>query len=344
MTGASTTERSPSLVLPEAPAIPGLRFRTWSDDRDWESMAAVMVESSRADGVPWVATAEQLRIEKTDHPGVDPAHDIILAEVDGQLVADGEVKRVVREGEPMYEVSGHVHPAYRRRGIGDALHAWNVRRAHERAAALEPGRPVTLAAHAEEGELGAAAVAVAHGFKTAREFYLMRRDLTTPIPDATVPAGLEIRPVRPEDHRTIWDAENEAFRDHWGAREHTEHDFALTFERKELDTSLWVVAWDGDEVAGVIENWIWAEENATLGVQRGWLERVSVGRSWRRRGLGRALTATSLARLREAGMAEALLGVDSSNPMGALALYQGVGFEVHRRELAYRRTDPASFR
>src|SRR4029079_19075655 len=113
----------------------------------------------------------------------------------------------------------------------------------------------------------------------------------------------------------------------------------LTFDRKELDTSLWVVGWDGDQVAGVVENWIWPEENASLGVQRGWLERVSVGRSWRRRGLGRALTAHSLVRLREAGLKEALLGVDSASPMCARPLYQGVGFEVHRRELAYRRVD-----
>ena len=78
---------------------------------------------------------------------------------------------------------GHVHPAYRRRGLGDAIHAWNVRRAHERAATLEPGQPVILQAHAEEGEVGAAALVVAHGFEIVRQFYLMLRDLTTPIPE-----------------------------------------------------------------------------------------------------------------------------------------------------------------
>ena len=130
-----------------------------------------------------------------------------------------------------------------------------------------------------------------HGFEVVRLFYLMRRDLETPVVEAPMPDGLEIRPVGPTDHRTIWDAENDAFLDHWGSRERTEHDFAMTFERKELDTSLWVVGWDGDQVAGVVENWIWPEENASLGVKRGWLERVSVGRRWRRRGLGRGLTA-----------------------------------------------------
>jgi ribosomal protein S18 acetylase RimI-like enzyme len=45
----------------------------------------------------------------------------------------------------------------------------------------------------------------------------------------------------------------------------------------------------------------------------------------------------SLHRLREAGMDEAMLGVDSENPNGALGLYEGLGFEIHTRSAAYRR-------
>ena len=90
-------------------------------------------------------------------------------------------------------------------------------------------------------------------------------------------------------------------------------------------------------MAGVVQNWIWQEENEQLSVRRGWLERISVRRPWRRRGLGRALTAAALIRLREAGLDEAMLGVDSENPTGALALYEELGFAVDRRSAAYRR-------
>ena len=117
----------------------------------------------------------------------------------------------------------------------------------------------------------------------------------------------------------------------------TDADFRTTYGRAELDTDLWVVAWDGDQVAGVVQNWVWPEENERLGVSRGWLEHISVRRPWRRRGLARAMTAASLVKLRERGLAEAMLGVDSENPNGALGLYEGLGFGVYSRATAYER-------
>ena len=141
----------------------------------------------------------------------------------------------------------------------------------------------------------------------------------------------------PDQHRTVYDAENEAFRDHWGHHEHGEEGFRQTFGQAETNTDLWAVAWAGDQVAGVVETWIWPEENRRLGVNRGWLEKISVRRPWRKRGVGRALTAIAMRKLRAAGMDEAMLGVDAENPTGALGLYEALGFTVFRRSTAYRR-------
>jgi len=168
----------------------------------------------------------------------------------------------------------------------------------------------------------------------------MRRALGDDIPEAPLPDGIELRPVTPDLHRTIFAAESEAFSDHWGSQYWGDDVFRSTFARSELDTSLWVVAWDGDEVAGVVQNWVWPEENATLGVRRGWLHHISVRRPWRRRGLARAISAASLARLREAGLDDAMLGVDSENANGALGLYESLGFTVHQRSAVYRRSIP----
>ena len=73
------------------------------------------------------------------------------------------------------------------------------------------------------------------------------------LPDAPLPAGLEIRDVRPEDMEAIYEAEVEAFRDHWGFAEPDAAERDRFFnDPVESDVSLWRVAWDGPQVAGMV--------------------------------------------------------------------------------------------
>jgi mycothiol synthase len=334
-----TTMADTAVALAGAPDIPGLRFRRLrvDDEAEYAALAEIVGAGNAADDIPWRPTANHLRDEMAASIGLDIATDIVVAEVDGRMVAIGQVERILREGIAVYHTSGNVHPEYRRRGLGRVLLDANIHRAEERAA-LEPAdQPVELGAFVDDGEAGHLALMTGVGFEPIRWFFLMRRDLTDPIPTMHLPAGLELRPVLPDHHRAIFDAEVEAFRDHRGNREKTDDDFELTHKTEELDTTLWVVAWDGDQIAGVVQNWIWPTENAQLGVERGWLEHISVRRPWRRRGLARAITVESLRLLRERCTADAMLGVDADNPNGALGLYEGLGFMVDQRSAAYRR-------
>jgi mycothiol synthase len=327
------------LAVKGAPDLPSLTIRRpRRDDAEYAAIAALIGRANERDGVPWRPTMQHIRDEHEGFPAqLDPAHDVCLAEVDGRIVGEASVDRVVRDGVAVFHVGGFVDPEFRRRGLGRALLRQNMRRASERAANEATDQPVELGAFAEATETGHRALLEEAGFRVIRWFFLMRRDLTRPIPHVPLPDGVELRPLLPEHHRPVFDAEVEAFLDHWGARMKTDEDFAHTYRRKEFDPSLWVVAWAGNEIAGVVQNWIWTEENAELGVQRGWLEHISVRRPFRRRGLGRAITAASLQRLRQAGMSDAMLGVDSENANGALGLYESLGFVVHSRSTAYRR-------
>ena len=56
---------------------------------------------------------------------------------------------------------------------------------------------------------------------------------------------------------------------------------------------------------------------------------------WRGRGLARALLVRSLALLKDHGMQEAALNVDTANAHGALGLYESVGFQVVQRNTTY---------
>lgn len=334
-----TTTQDISLHVADAPAIEGLRFRRpRGDDADYEAMAELITAANLHDGDEDVELGRHVREALETSIGVDPAADVVLTEIDGRLIAESGVERTVRDGVAVYDLWGHVHPDVRRRGFGRALLRENLRRAAERAAGERADQAVEVRAHALDGEIGNRTLLEAHGLEPIRWFFLMRKGNLDDVPDAPLPDGLEYRPVTADQHRAIFEAEVEAFRDHWSSREKTDEDFERTHRREELDTDLWVVAWDGEEIAGVVQNWIWPEENATIGVARGWLEHISVRRPWRRRGLGRAMTAEALRRLRAAGMTEGALGVDAENPTGALGLYEGLGFEVHQRWVTYRGT------
>jgi mycothiol synthase len=337
---ATQAAQAPGPGLPTIASVvrlPAVRYRMFRDDADYERLSALFKETSLHDDIPWLPTPDNIRAEIGGRSSLDPPRDVLLAELDGRTIGMTGVERVVRDGQPVYEMWGAVAPGQRRRGLGSALLDWSLARIRQRAAIEDPGVAVNVQADSEDQETGHRALLARDGFQPVRHFFLMRRPTLEYVPDAPLPEGLEIRPVTEAHRRTILEAEFEAFEDHWGNRERSEESFTATLSKAELDTDLWIVAWDGDQVAGAVENWIWPEENEELGVKRGWLERISVRRPWRRRGLARAITAASLVRLREAGMHEAMLGVDSENPNGALGLYEGIGFEVHSRSAAYRR-------
>jgi len=83
--------------------------------------------------------------------------------------------------------------------------------------------------------------------------------------------------------------------------------------------------------------WIDRGENERYGRNWGYTQAVAVRREWRNRGLASALIARALRAVRDKGASEAALGVDSSNPSGALRLYEKLGYHVQTRYARYRK-------
>lgn len=322
---------------PGAPPIAGLRFRPFDVDRDVAALAELMTESNVEDGVDYAPTPAGLRIDLENRPNADLARDILLAEIDERLVAAVDHGVRERTSAVTHHLECWVRPDQRRRGIGRALLRWGEARAHEVAATWSGDTPHAAVGWPDQEVPGAVALFESEGYEIVRYGFMMLRPLDEPIPDVTLPDGLEVRPVRPEEHHAIWDADVEAFRDHWEAPVRTEEDFTAWFTSPDLDTSLWRVAWDRDEVAGSVMTFVFPEENERLGIARGWLEHVSVRRPWRRRGLAAALIADSLRALRDRGLTEAALGVDAENTTGALRLYESLGFRRHRTGVSFRK-------
>ena len=292
-----------------------------------------MNEQNLADGLQIHMTPDELA---ADHrPNMDPATDILLAEADdGGLLGYVLGSWAVRDGVVALSSEGAVRPSARRQGIGGELLRRAQARLAERTRDVEPERRRVFSSWVDDAQAGARALLEGDGHTAIRfSFEMARRglgDLTEADLAVAPPDGIEIRPGSHEAVREILAAEDEAFHDHPGHRTWTEADTQGVLANPAYEPSLWRVAWDGDRIAGVVETSIYRDENERLGLSRGWLDRVSVRRPWRRRGLARALIASSFGALRERGIAEAWLGVDANNPTGALRLYEGLDFERMR--------------
>lgn len=330
-------------MLPyDAPEIPGLTLRAHDGGTAVAALMASLANAvNAAEGVDELVTVEELENWLT-HPtaAFDPAADIVLAEVDGALAGYAWVDWVdTTDGLREFRLGGYVHPDWQGRGIGRRLLAWQEDHASGAPAAGATERPRIFGTWAPDERAAKRRLFERAGYEPARYFFAMRRSLLQDVTVPPMPAGLEIRPIGSDraSQRQLWDADREAFADHWGGFDASDAAFERMLTSPEHSPDLWVVAWDRDEIAGAVTIAIFTAENEAYGRQEGWLATVFVRRRWRRRGLGSAIVARALLRLREAGMTEAMLGVDSDNPSGALGLYQRAAFAIHRRSAAYRK-------
>lgn len=318
--------------------LPGIAFRRYRGEDDLPAMLDVLHAANEANGIEEIESLEQMTVGYRNLVNCDPDRDILIAEADGVVVAYSRVFwQDLVEGGRTYECFGFVHPAWRRRGIGAAMLAHNESRIAEIAADHDV-TPKHLASESVESDAGNTALLRGAGFEPARWFYDMVAVDLDGIAEEPMPAGLELRSVRAEDRRRIWDAQAEAFRDHWGEAEWAEEDWIRQeADPEHADPRFWRVAWDGDAIAGVVTTIVPVEENERYGRSRVYVSGVSVRRPWRRRGLARALLAGSLVAAREAGYTSASLGVDTDSPTGATDLYRSLGFEPVRTYVAWRK-------
>jgi mycothiol synthase len=327
-----------TITLPNAPQIPGLVFRHFRGEADYPHMAALIAACKVADQVERSTSIADIAHTYKHLENCDPQTDMLFAEVDGQVIAYGRLWwDDLNEGLRIYHPFGFLHPAWRNQGIGHALWETGERRAQELAAIHPNNMQKTFQVEAFESEKDLLSLLEALGFVPVRYETHMRRDLAEPFPSAPMPPGLEVRPVLPEHIRPIFEASNEAFRDHWGARDQSEQQYQAELDSKDFTPHLWKVAWDGDQVASVIHNFIDEDENAEYKRQRGYTEGICTRRPWRQMGLARSLLVQSMQMFKDMGMTETALSVDSENLSGALRLYESVGYRKVKMTILYRK-------
>lgn len=326
------------ITIKDAPNINGLIFRKFLGDPDLPPMLKIIEAASEADQQESGETLEDLKHDYAHLINCDPDLDMIIAEIDDQPVAYARIEWW-QEEDPNDRVYSHfvnIMPAWRDQGIEIAIIKWCEARINEIASQHPQDSQRFYQTYSNEFKPTFNQLLESFDYIPARFFIEMSRDLVS-IPTLQLPEGIEARPVNQADHRKIWDASLDAFRDHWGYAEPKEEEYVAYLGSKYFQPDLWQVAWDGDEVIASVMNYIDHDYNKKYGRKRGWTENISTRRAWRKRGIAKALIIRSMHMLKEIGMTEVGLGVDTNNPSGALKLYEGLGYKMDKTFINYRK-------
>lgn len=143
--------------------------------------------------------------------------------------------------------------------------------------------------------------------------------------------GVEIRPFRlGMDDRAVHAAVEESFAEHFRfVPRPFEEWWALRTAHERFDPALWLLAWDGDRVAGALVAYDFGDI--------GFVRELGVRKPWRGRGVGTALLLRSFEDFERRGQRRIVLGVDAENE-NAIGLYRRIGMWVDRRYDLYQKS------
>ncbi len=233
---------------------------------------------------------------------------------------------------PSMPMEGWTHPLYRRKGVGTGLLV------AARSAARQLGVE-NLTGRTFDTVPGAEALFQRRDFSKSRRFNQMWIDLGNSVEfpsiyatPPTTPEGFTVRAFREADTHALYEADTEAFSEHWGAQPQS-----LEAWRKRMladfDPALWQLVWDGDQVAALCL----AEASPFGGVRDGWVSHLAVRATYRGRGLGRFTLLRGLWNLGQAGFERVGLHVDSGNAL-AIRLYESAGMRKTRERIHLRKS------
>ncbi len=299
------------------------------DPADYPAIVELANAANRAIGDSSGPTVEQLS-NYFSAPDFDRLNDSFLIERAGKIVGVSDLEFSAAGGRAW--AAGSVHPDEHCQGIGTRLIQLTEARALARAETeLRAEQALSIDRNTSDANAAAIHLFEARGYRPVRTFYRMRIDLAAHVEALPLPDGLEIRSFDPaEQAEAVYAAHQESFADHWGFEPETYEAWTHSnLNVDNFDPSLWQVAWDGDQVAGICLN----QQHQDFG----WVATLGVRRAWRKRGLGLVLLRNSFALFQARGCQSAGLGVDASSLTNAVALYERAGMVVHKRWFTYRK-------
>lgn len=217
-----------------------------------------------------------------------------------------------------------VHPKFRQQGVATEL-----------AAALSGSEPAESGAErrawAHGGHPGGPRLAARFSWHPVRELWQMRLEDGVELPEAEMPAGVQLRSFRPGEDDQAWVAANaEAFADHPEQGRLTLEDLHARMAEDWFRAEGFLLAEEDGRMLGFHWTKIHTEDTRRIGE----VYAVGVIPEAQGRRLGLALTLAGIEHLRSQRVDAVILYVDAGNTAAA-GLYTKLGFIVENTDVQY---------
>jgi mycothiol synthase len=243
---------------------------------------------------------------------------VILTAPDGRIAAYADV---FNRSFVIVSIYGYVHPDYREVGLGSYLVAWGERWTRDHMLQAQENARVVVQHYINSANEAARRLLENSGYSQVRGIYVMETTLDEPPTLPRWPADISVRTFVPgRDERAVYEAVEDAFRDLWGRPRNPFERFVRETKNENFDPSLWFLALQGDEIAGLVLCKTLAGE--------GWIDVVGVKRPWRNRGLGLAPLRHAFTEYQRRNIRRVSLSVDAESITGAPRLYGRAGMRV----------------
>ena len=300
-----------------------LRFANWNDI---SAVTQLVYDVCEADGDTTVAVTEEEMKHEWETPGFNIEKDgIVAVTTDGRIVGYEEFFNEHKHSK--LRTDGYVHPNFKGLGIATSMMKLIEERAQKEISLAEPDVRVYLRSTLDSHDADGRNVHESCGYSPIRYHWRMEIKFDDAPIQPVFPDGIVLKPYTLESDNALFEAHEEAFSDHWGHTRGTYDEWL--HHNKERDKSMWIIAWDGDQIAG------YSLCRTRMGI--GWVGSLGVRRPWRKRGLGEALLLQSFYNLHANGYKTIGLGVDAENPTGATRLYIKAGMRAASEFVTYEK-------
>jgi ribosomal protein S18 acetylase RimI-like enzyme len=291
-----------------------------------------MAELTRTNEIALHGVAETT-LEDIQHewqaPGFNPETDSqVIFSPSGQLVA---FVRIDHHEHAHIYFDWEIHPAYRDQDLGTYLVHLAEKRAQEHIPLAAPDVRIVLLSLADNRDVTACQLFEQSGFHLIRHYWRMAIAMQEIPAEPQWPKGITVRTMASGMERAVFEADDAAFKDHWGyiPDKYEEWLYWMT-GREGFDPTLWFLAMDGEQIAGI----------SLCGIEKttgAWVQTLGVLRPWRRQGLALALLQHSFREFYKRGLHTVYLAVDAQSLTGATRLYERAGMHIVRQNDKYEK-------